>query len=53
MKNQGLGIVKGLTPSETVEEPIHVFGIREAGNVGVLSNQDSFAPTIGKRKKSG
>jgi hypothetical protein len=49
MKNQGLGIVKGSAPSETAEEPIHIFSVREAGNEGVPSNQDSIAPTVGKR----
>jgi hypothetical protein len=32
--NQGLDSVEGSAPSEMDEEPIHVFSIRRAGNVG-------------------
>jgi hypothetical protein len=49
-KNQGLDLVEGSTTSETVEEPTHIVGVREAGDVGAPATQDNFATTMGTTK---
>jgi hypothetical protein len=48
-ENEGLEIVEGSAPSETEKETAH--GVR-AGNVGTPATLGSFAPTIGKRRKT-
>jgi hypothetical protein len=45
---QELDIVEGSTPSESDKEPVHVFGIRRAGNEHWPLQE--LCPAMGKRK---
>jgi hypothetical protein len=49
VKGEKLDLVDGSAPSETAEEPIHVFSIRGAGDVRALTTLDSFAPAVGEK----
>jgi hypothetical protein len=51
-KNQELDVMERSATSETVEEPIPIVGIREAGDVGAPVILDSFAPTNGNDKRT-
>jgi hypothetical protein len=48
MRNDGLEIVKGLTPSE-MEEPASTVSIRGARNVGAPATLDNFALLLKKK----
>jgi hypothetical protein len=44
--------VERTATSETVEEPVLIVGVWEAGNVGARATLDSFAPTNGNEKRT-